>query len=52
MWPQASEINDDDEQDTARKREIEIRDQTSPARIIISPTTINHEHHHHEKCRR
>eukprot|EP00979_Chaetoceros_neogracilis_P013164 scaffold3710_cov286-Chaetoceros_neogracile.AAC.21 len=33
-------------------REIKIRDQTSTAiRIIISPTTINHEHHHHETCR-
>jgi hypothetical protein len=37
-------------QDTAREREI--KDQTSPVRITISPTTINHEHHHHERCRR
>jgi hypothetical protein len=51
MWPGASEINDDDEQDTAREidKDKEIRNQTSPARIIISPTTINHEHHQHKK---
>jgi hypothetical protein len=34
----ASEINDDDEQDTARERDREIRNQTSPTRIITSPT--------------
>jgi hypothetical protein len=46
--PRKSEINDDDEQDTVVVRQIktdqkrEIRGQTSPAIIIIVPTTINH----------
>jgi len=48
--PRKSEINDDDEQDTVvvvvrqikTDQKREIRGQTSPAIIIIVPTTINH----------